>query len=75
MDSKNIVLITGTSSGFGRLTAETRARQGHTVFASMRNIAGRNATNSAELRALAEAEGLSLHVVELDVTDDTSVEP
>ena len=74
MDAKEVIFITGTSSGFGRLMSETLARKGYSVFASMRNIAGRNAANSAELRDLAKAEGLSLHVLELDVTDDASVE-
>ena len=74
MDSNGVVLVTGTSSGFGRVTVETLSRKGYTVFASMRNVAGRNAAASAELRALAEKEGISLRVVELDVTDDSSVE-
>jgi NAD(P)-dependent dehydrogenase (short-subunit alcohol dehydrogenase family) len=74
MDTQKVVLITGTSTGIGRLMAETCARKGYAVFASMRSIDGRNAAHSAALRTLAEAEGLSLHVVELDVTDDASVE-
>jgi NAD(P)-dependent dehydrogenase (short-subunit alcohol dehydrogenase family) len=74
MDTQQVVLITGTSTGIGRLMAETCARKGHAVFASMRNLVGRNAAHSAALRTLAEAEGLSLHVVELDVADDASVE-
>ncbi len=74
MDSKHVVLITGSSTGFGRLMAETLARQGHTVFATMRDPAGRNATNAAEIRELAKKESLPLHVLETDVTDDVSVE-
>ena len=74
MDSKQVILITGASTGFGRLMAETLARHGHTVFATMRDPGGRNATNSAEIRALAKRESLPLHVLELDVTDDASVE-
>ncbi|HEY1471403.1 MAG TPA: SDR family oxidoreductase [Candidatus Acidoferrum sp.] len=74
MDSKQVVLITGSSTGFGRLMAETLARHGHTVFATMRDPAGRNAANAAEIRALARKESLPLHVLELDVTDDVSVE-
>ncbi len=74
MDSKQVVLITGSSTGFGRLIAETLARHGHTVFATMRDLAGRNATNAAAIRALAKKESLPLHVLELDVTNDASVE-
>ncbi len=54
--------------------SETLARHGHTVLATMRDPGGRNATNSAEIRALAKRESLPLHVLELDVTDDASVE-
>jgi NAD(P)-dependent dehydrogenase (short-subunit alcohol dehydrogenase family) len=74
MDSKQVVLITGSSTGFGRLFAETLSRHGHTVFASMRDPAGRNFTNALDIRALAERESLPLHLLDLDVTDDASVD-
>jgi NAD(P)-dependent dehydrogenase (short-subunit alcohol dehydrogenase family) len=61
-------LITGASTGFGRDTAETLARAGHTVFASMRNP---KAQNRDHARALREK---GIEVVELDVSSDTSVE-
>lgn len=68
------VLITGASSGFGRLTALALARAGHRVHASMRDIGGRNARNAAELAALAAAEGLALQPLELDVQSEASAE-
>lgn len=74
MDSKRVVLITGSSSGFGKMIAETLARHGHTVFATMRHSEGRNAAKAAEIQALAERESLALYVLELDVTDDASVD-
>jgi NAD(P)-dependent dehydrogenase (short-subunit alcohol dehydrogenase family) len=74
MNSKQVVLITGSSTGFGRLFAETLARKGHTVFATMRDPGGRNAKNASEIRALAEKDSLPLHVLEMDVTEDASVE-
>jgi NAD(P)-dependent dehydrogenase (short-subunit alcohol dehydrogenase family) len=74
MNSKQVVLVTGSSTGFGRLFADTLARKGHTVFATMRDAKGRNAKNAAEIRAVAEKESLPIHVLELDVTDDASVE-
>ena len=68
------ILVTGSTSGFGRLMVETLARQGYTVFAGMRAVAGKNAPAAAELRALAERGHLALQIVEIDVTDDASVE-
>lgn len=65
------ILITGCSSGFGRLSAELFARSGAKVFATMRNLPRPEAE---ELRALAEAEQLDLHVIEIDVTSDKEVE-
>jgi NAD(P)-dependent dehydrogenase (short-subunit alcohol dehydrogenase family) len=74
MNSKQVVLITGSSTGFGRLFADTLARRGHTVFATMRDPGGRNAKNASEIRTLAEKDGLLIHLLELDVTDDASVQ-
>src|SRR6266403_4811403 len=74
MDSKQVVVITGSSTGFGRLFADTLARKGHTVFATMRDLGGRNAKNASAIRALAEKDSLPIYVLELDVTDDASVE-
>jgi NAD(P)-dependent dehydrogenase (short-subunit alcohol dehydrogenase family) len=74
MNSKQVVLITGSSTGFGRLFTETLARKGHTVFATMRDPGGRNAKNASEIRTVAQNESLPIHVLELDVTDDASVE-
>src|SRR5258708_2781090 len=74
MNSKQVVLITGSSTGFGRLFTNTLARKGHTVFATMRDPGGRNAKNASEIRALAEKDSLPIHVLEMDVTDDASVE-
>ncbi len=74
MNSKQVVLITGSSTGFGRLFTDTLARKGHTVFATMRDPGGRNAKNASEIRTLAEKDSLPIHVLELDVTDDASVE-
>ena len=62
------ILITGAASGFGRDIAETLAEAGHRVFASMRDVAGRNAAAGAALTAR------GIGVVELDVTDDESVD-
>jgi NAD(P)-dependent dehydrogenase (short-subunit alcohol dehydrogenase family) len=62
------VLITGASTGFGRDTAETLARAGHTVFASMRDPQEKNRDHAEALR------NQGIEVVELDVTSDASVD-
>ncbi len=62
------ILITGASTGFGRDTAETLARAGHKVFASMRDPAAKNRAHADALR------GQNIDVVELDVTDSQSVD-
>jgi NAD(P)-dependent dehydrogenase (short-subunit alcohol dehydrogenase family) len=67
------ILVTGSTSGFGRLTVETLARQGYSVFARMRAATGKNAPAAEELRALAEQAQLALHIVEIDITDESSV--
>src|SRR3954469_15144462 len=69
-----IVLITGASTGFGRDAAERLARRGHHVFATMRDIKGRNAEHRESLERLATREQLRLQVLELDVTDEASVQ-
>jgi len=74
MNSEKVVLITGTSSGFGRLIAETLAHKKYQIFATMRDIKGRNATVAREIAELAKHESLSLQTLELDVTSDSSVE-
>src|SRR5258706_14070103 len=62
------ILITGASSGFGRDTAETLFHAGHTVYASMRSSQGKNREAAEALRKL------GIKTVELDVSDDASVE-
>lgn len=74
MDTKQVIFITGASTGFGRLFGETLARNGHTVFATMRDPQGKNAKNAADLLALASRESLSIFTLECDVTSDASVE-
>ncbi|MBE9461681.1 SDR family NAD(P)-dependent oxidoreductase [Dyadobacter subterraneus] len=69
----SIILLTGTSSGFGLITAKHLAKQGHSVFATMRDIQTRNLNAAAELTDWAKQEKVKIDIVELDATDDNSV--
>src|SRR5579872_6347933 len=71
---KQVILITGASSGFGRLMANALAASGHTVYASMRDLGGRNAGQVNEVASYAQAHGVDLRTVELDVQSDASAQ-
>lgn len=62
------ILITGSSGGFGKLTTLTLLKEGHKVAATMRNVESKNKATAEEY---SEA---GAQVVELDVTDEKSVE-
>lgn len=66
--SQPVAVVTGASSGFGRLTAEALAKAGYRTFAGIRDARGRNAEVAAALRAQ------NIEPIELDVTSDASVE-
>jgi NAD(P)-dependent dehydrogenase (short-subunit alcohol dehydrogenase family) len=71
---KNIIVITGASSGFGLMTARALANAGHTVYASMRETTGRNAPQAAEIRKYAQEHRVDLRTIELDVGSQESVD-
>ena len=64
-----IAVVTGTSTGIGLATSLELARNGHRVFAGMRNLA-----KAAPLREAAAKEDLPVEVIELDVTSQASVD-
>jgi NAD(P)-dependent dehydrogenase (short-subunit alcohol dehydrogenase family) len=74
MPDQNVVLLTGASSGFGRLTAESLARAGHIVVAGMRDVTGRNAANRAALDELSVRERVTISAVDLDVQSQESAD-
>jgi NADP-dependent 3-hydroxy acid dehydrogenase YdfG len=72
--SSEKILITGASTGFGNITAKLLAKNGHTVYATMRDINGKNNPHKEALLDWAKTEQVNLKVVELNVTSDQSVE-
>ncbi|EHJ95517.1 SDR family oxidoreductase [Agrobacterium tumefaciens] len=71
--SGKVVVVTGASSGFGNLTVLELARRGHTVVATMRDVEGKNAQVRKYLIDAATTERHVLHVLEMDVADEVSV--
>ncbi|MCV7444458.1 SDR family NAD(P)-dependent oxidoreductase [Mycobacterium paraense] len=71
---RDVVVLTGASSGFGRLSAEALALAGHTVYASMRDTAGRNALQVEAVEYFAKDNGVELRAVEMDVQSQPSVD-
>lgn len=71
---KQVIVITGASSGFGALAARALAHAGHTVYASMRETLGRNAPQVAEVARYAAEHSVDLRTVELDVASSESVD-
>lgn len=69
-----VILITGASSGFGRLTSEALASSGHIVYASMRDTQGRNAAQVEEIAKFSKDNGSDLRTVELDVQSQSSAD-
>lgn len=67
------ILITGCSSGFGYDSAKYLAEKGHQVYATMRNINGKNEKAASDLKDIANSNGLKIEVLEMDVTSDESV--
>jgi NAD(P)-dependent dehydrogenase (short-subunit alcohol dehydrogenase family) len=71
---KYIIVITGAASGFGELTARALAKAGHTVYASMRETAGRNKEPVESAAQFAAENNVDLRTIELDVSSEESVD-
>jgi len=70
MTEPKTILITGTSSGFGHMAAQQLAEKGNKVYATMRNVNGKNAEQA---KALSEFSS-NITVLDLDVTQQESVD-
>jgi NAD(P)-dependent dehydrogenase (short-subunit alcohol dehydrogenase family) len=70
----DVIVVTGASSGFGRLSAEALSLAGHTVYASMRDTTGRNAHNAEAAAYFAKDNGVELRTLEMDVRSQSSVD-
>ncbi len=70
---RKIIVVTGASRGLGRLASNALARAGHTVYASMRNTTGRNASRVADVTEFARQHSVDLRAIELDVASQESV--
>ncbi|CAM3409659.1 oxidoreductase [Rouxiella silvae] len=71
---KQVILITGASSGFGALSARAFAHAGHTVYASMRDTTGRNAPQVTSTLDYAKEHHVDLITIELDVLSQDSAD-
>jgi NAD(P)-dependent dehydrogenase (short-subunit alcohol dehydrogenase family) len=66
--NQKVAVVTGSSSGIGFETSLTLARSGFLTYATMRNP-GKGAT----IKSVAAKEGLPIHVVQLNVTEERSI--
>ena len=71
---KSVILVTGAGTGIGKLSALALAEAGHVVYASMRDVDGRNRGRADELRAISAQKGIALMPLELDVLSQDSAD-
>lgn len=74
MAAPYVCLVTGASSGFGRMIAGDLASAGHVAYASMRDLEGKNADQKAAIAKEAGQRGIDLRAIELDVQSESSIQ-
>lgn len=67
-NKRKIILVTGTSTGIGLETALLLAKEGHNVYATMRDV-----TKAGSLQHEAAARNLNINILQLDVQDEKSI--
>lgn len=65
---EKIILVTGTSSGLGLSVSIKLAEQGHTVYASMRNL-----DKAEQIKQAIAKKNLNIHLIQMDVESTESV--
>jgi NAD(P)-dependent dehydrogenase (short-subunit alcohol dehydrogenase family) len=74
MTDSEVVVVTGASSGFGEMIAIALAVAGHSVYATVRDIGGRNAPVAKRYETYAQQHHVKVEALELDVTSQPSVD-
>lgn len=68
MNDQKVAIVTGSSSGIGLESALLLARNGYNTYATMRSP-----EKDTSIKAAVQNEELPIRIVQLDVTDDSSV--
>jgi len=68
MNNQKIAVVTGSSSGIGLETSLYLAKNGFKTYATMRNL-----SKAQNIKQRIDDENLPVEILQLDVTDDTSV--
>src|SRR5215467_5678835 len=66
--NQKVAVVTGSSTGIGYETSLILARNGFLTYATMRNL-----NKSESIESIAAKENLPINIIQLDVSDDTSV--
>lgn len=74
MTDSKVILVTGSATGLGLNIAKLLSSKNHKVYASMRDIEGKNKTNAQSIRDWGNQYPTKITVIELDVSCEKSVD-